>query len=256
MTNRQIVKELIDKGYKVEFTPRKDGSIRITKIEGKRGARIYEGKSSSSKGNAKARKLAGESLSEKQISQRAKPNEKSRRKAERKKVAKKAAKKRAKERKEKAKREFKKKSRLSESTKKMIRKAQRELTKKGKKGILKSERVKKHKAKYGTKSAKSAIRNIMIHEAGYAYPEAVKGLTEFLRDNFSQYEGTQEVIDALKPYTKYSKLLEDHILISIYDIYYDVGSYLANGKGLKPRDGANEALKLIAQNNDWSCTLK
>lgn len=256
MTNRQIVKELIDKGYKVEFTPRKDGSIRITKIEGKRGGRIYEGKSSSSKGNAKARKLAGDSLSEKQVSQRAKPNAKRQRKAEKKKASIKAAKKRAKQRKEKAKREFKKKSRLTESTKKMIRKAQKELAKKGKKGILKSERVKKHKAKYGTKSAKSAIRNIMIHEAGYAYPEAVNGLIEFLSDNFSQYKGTSEVINALKPYTKYTRLLEDSILVSIYDIYYDVSSYVMNGKGTKPEDGANQALNLIAKNNDWSCTLK
>ena len=256
MTNRQIVKELIDKGYKVEFTPRKDGSIRITKIEGKRGARIYEGSSSSSKGNAKARKIAGEALSEKQVSQRNKPNTKKHRKAERKKASKKAAKKRAKQRKEKAKREYKKKSRLTESTKKMLRKAQRDLAKKGKKGILTTEKTKKHKAKYGTRSAKNAIRNIMIHEAGYAYPEAVNGLIEFLKDSFGQYEGTQEVVDALKPYTKYSKLLEDEILKDIYDIYYDVGTYLENRKGLKPRDGADQSLNLIKQNDDWSCTLK
>ena len=55
MTMRQIVSQLESQGHKVKYTIRKDGGIRITKINGKR----FTG----SQGNTIAREMAGQVLS-------------------------------------------------------------------------------------------------------------------------------------------------------------------------------------------------
>lgn len=64
MTLKQIVKQLLEKGHKVTYTLRKDGSIVIRRIDGV----AYQNK----QGNAEARALAGVSLSLAQQQQLAK----------------------------------------------------------------------------------------------------------------------------------------------------------------------------------------
>ena len=58
MTIKNVIKELTNKGYNISFYKRKDGGIRITRINGD----VFRG----SKGNAEARRLTGITLSESQ----------------------------------------------------------------------------------------------------------------------------------------------------------------------------------------------
>lgn len=61
MTVRELASELKKRGHKVKFTVRKDGSIRITEIDGV--------KYPDSQGNAQARKIVGVALSQRRKSQ-------------------------------------------------------------------------------------------------------------------------------------------------------------------------------------------
>jgi len=237
MTNREVASNLEAKGYGLDFVERKDGSIRIRKIVSPSGEVLFNGSKNPSEGNKVARKLAGAKLSKKQKEQRTKANKKKTTTA--KKKAKKEAKKKA---------VRKKKEKLSKSVEKALKKAQRQLNKAGKKGILNKKRVRKHKARTDARHTKKAIENIVQHEMGYAYAQSVADLIEFLKVNFSQDEGTGAVIKALTPFAKGRKLLQDHIVADIYDIYYDVGKYLRNEGGIPPKQGAEMSLSLINNN--------
>lgn len=61
MTVKKMIETLMNKGHKVKFTIRQDGSARITELDG----RTF----TASKGNAAARDMLGQSLSKRQIEQ-------------------------------------------------------------------------------------------------------------------------------------------------------------------------------------------
>ena len=61
MTTRQVINKLISEGHKVSFYQRKDGGVRITKID----SQSFTG----SEGNTRARAMTGESLSERRSTQ-------------------------------------------------------------------------------------------------------------------------------------------------------------------------------------------
>lgn len=234
MTNKEVAQALVTRGYDINSVTRTDGSIRITRIISPSGQVEYSGAKGSSAGNNLARKILGKKakLSRKQTAQRTIENKKRSQKA------KKSAKKRA------------KKEKLSDATEKALRKAQRKLAKAGKKGELTKKRVKKHRARTGKsqRDIKKTIENIMQHELGYAYADSVADLIEYLTVNFFNEDGTQAVIKALKPFASGRKLLQDHIVADIYDIYYEVGKYLSGEGGIPPRQASEQSLLLIKNN--------
>lgn len=196
MTIKEVIKELEDLGMSVSFYKRKDGGIRITRINGE----TFRG----STGNTRARTIVGASLSEGQkiaLSRLTTPKGKGsynkRRKAP-----------------------------IDEETKKRIAKLQRQYRKSGKKEGKPTLRNYRYVLK--TKGKKEADRLLKQSERrilGIAYTENVNALLSRLKMDIRKLRGKQNV-----QYLEmaYNKILEqrdsfpDRKIYPIYEILYDL----------------------------------
>lgn len=154
MTLRGIVQQLRTEGHRVSYRVRKDGSIRITSIDGRKFSAQY------SAGNVEARRLAGKPLSERRTRQL----EKGRAKVKTN-LAKKAKKPR--------------KAPLSPEIRKALRRAQRRIRKKGKaEGTVTAENVRYNVDTYGEEEAMERLDALAHYYEGYAYSDNVRYLKD------------------------------------------------------------------------------
>ena len=184
MNLREIVKTLRARGHKVGYKARKDGSIRITSIDGNKFNPKY------SLGNQTARTLAGGSLSERK-----------RRQLERgRKIIKggieerRAARKQGRPPRPKA-------PKLNAEVQKALRKAQRKIRKlnlEGKETIT-ARNVREYIEKYGEKEAVDYLTRRSRYYEGFAYTDNVKYIVDSLKADAEeiQHAGIMEYAEKL-----------------------------------------------------------
>lgn len=175
MTLIDIVGILRSQGHSLNFRYRKDGSIVITRIDGK----SYRNKS----GNALARQMAGETLSEA-------------RKAQLTKI-----------RTPKGVFGHKRKAPLPDSIKRVLRKAQRLYRKTGAEaGKPTTKNIRWTIAHYGEAEAKRRLEQSMRYARGIAYPENILALAERVGDFINKIDD----IDIREKALKINLHLRDH----------------------------------------------
>ena len=199
MTIKSIIKELQDSGYNISFYKRKDGGIRITRINGE----TFSG----SKGNIRARTIVGASLSEGQtralsklVTPKGKGSYNKRRKAP-----------------------------LDEETKKRIQKLQRKYRKAGKtegKPTIRNYRyVLKTK---GKKEADRLLRQSERRILGLAYEENVNALLSRIYSDLQKKKSSV----MRQAYNRIKELREtflDKWISEIYEIIYMWEQGVMNG---------------------------
>lgn len=191
MTIKNIIKELEDLGYSVSFYKRKDGGIRITRINGTGF--------SGSTGNKRAREIVGATLTEGQaraLSKLTTP---------------------------KGKGNYNKRRRtpIDEETKKRIRKLQREYRKTGKKEGKPTIRNYRYVLK--TKGKKEADRLLAQSERrilGLAYVENVDALILRIKSDLKK-KPSQYMTTALNLIKNNREIFKDKWIYPIYEIVYD-----------------------------------
>ena len=209
MTIREIIKELQAEGYNVSFYERKDGGIRITRINGE----TFRG----SKGNQRAREIIGASLSEARVRALGK----------------------LKTPKGKGSYNKRRKSKLDEETKKEIQRIQRIYRKTGKKEGKPTIRNYRYILK--TKGKKEADRLLKQAERrifGYAYPENVDALLSRIALDLAKKKSAS----MSRAYRRIYELREaffDKWIPAIYEILYDWE------RGLLEGDEAGEKILAI-----------
>lgn len=205
MTNRQRVDILRELGYDVKFYKRKDGGIRITSI--KKDGFSFKTTSSSQSGNKKAAELIGSKLETKYTKalklEKLKKLEK---------IKKQKALKRARER---------KKNRLTDAEKKLLKKVRKKLKQKGKK--ISTTTYKKRKKRAGARDAKKALKNTAIHLSGYCYPDQIRAFQERCEQSWALKESDLQRIKALlKPFIEGKLYFLDEDLKTCYDAIYEI----------------------------------
>ena len=214
MKIKDIIKELKEIGYNVSFYKRKDGGIRITRINGE----TYRGSS----GNIKARNIVGASLSEAQVralgrlkTPTGKGSYNKRRKAP-----------------------------IDEATKKQIQKLQRIYRKSGK--AEGKPTIRNYRYILKTKGKKEADRLLKQSERrilGYAYTENVDALLSRLAMDISKLQDKEDVSYLQKAYDRILSMREtfpDRKIYPIYEILYDLERHL-----LEAPDAGNRILTII-----------
>ena len=154
MTVKKMIEALMNKGHKVKFTIRQDGSARITEIDGQ----TFK----ASKGNSAARDILGQSLSKRQMEQ-ANRN-----------VAKQKGKKRKK----------KKKNPMSDEEKelrKITRRVQKAFREAGDKGTIRWSSVAYTWKHYGVQEALDKLTQAGRYAKGLAYPINLQHFVDRLR---------------------------------------------------------------------------
>lgn len=204
MTLRGIVQQLRTEGHRVSYRVRKDGSIRVTSIDGRKFSAQY------SAGNAEARRIAGVTLSERRTRQLEKGRA----------ISKKVA---AKVRKaKKANRTYVKKAPLSPEFKKELRKAQRAIRQKGKgQGTVTASNVRYNIEEYGEEEAMKKLKQQTRYHLGYAYPENIQALYERMKYDGEKLNSPELVALAEKVLDNAAIFREIWIERSL-DILYDL----------------------------------
>lgn len=155
MTTRKIIESLIQQGHKVKYYSRKDGGVRITKID----SQSFTG----SMGNKVARAMTGEYLSERRSAQLSKSYMRTE----------KGHWGNAKQR----------KAPLPDEAKKLIRKAQRVFRKEGViAGTSSTRRFRENVEMFGYDEAMRRLKQNIRYAQGLAYEENVEHLKNLLRD--------------------------------------------------------------------------
>lgn len=159
MTTRQIIEGLIKQGHKVKFYQRKDGGVRITKID----SQSFSG----SMGNKVARAMTGEYLSERRAAQLSKSYMRT----------------------EKGKwgHAKSKKPPLPDEAKKLIRKAQRVFRKSGViAGTSSTRRFRENVELFGYDEAMRKLKQNIRYAQGLAYEENVEAFCLRLEDDYNK----------------------------------------------------------------------
>ena len=213
MTIKQVITELKQRGYNISFYKRKDGGIRITRINGD----TFKG----STGNKKARNIIGVSLTEGQaraLSRLTTP---------------------------KGKGNYNKRRRtpIDTETRKRIAKLQRVYRKTGKtegKPTIRNYRYAlKH---YGKEEADRLLRQSERRIIGYAYTENVDALLARMAMDISKLEGKESVEYLREAYNKIEAnkmTFPDKKIYPIYEILYELE------KGLLHADDAGQKILII-----------
>ena len=165
MTIREIIKVMKDVGYNVSFYVRKDGGIRITKIDGQR----FTG----SKGNVRAREITGERLSERRTKQLEKiaptPSMKG-----------------------KGTYNKRRKTKLDKDTEKEIARLQRKYRREGTKGQPTKRNYRWVMEHYGKKEADRLLKQADLYIRGLAYSENIDALIGRLASDKSKIKNESE----------------------------------------------------------------
>lgn len=200
MTIREIIKELKEEGYNVSFYERKDGGIRITRINGE----TFKG----SRGNQRAREITGASLSEARVRALGK----------------------LKTPKGKGSYNKRRKEKLSEETKKEIRRIQRMYRKagkpKGKPTISNYRYILKTK---GRREAERLLKQSERYILGIAYPENVDALLSRIALDLGKLKSAS----MSRAYRRIYELREsflDRWIPEVYEIIYDWEGGHLNGE--------------------------
>lgn len=198
MNLRQIVKTLREQGHRVGYKVRKDGSIRITSIDGRKySPRLSEG-------NRAARSMAGGRLSERKERQLEKG---------RKTHATNVAKKR------KARPRPKK---LSDRVLKELRKAQRAIRQAGEaKGTVTAQNVRYNLEQYGEEETIRRLRKNARYYQGFAYEENVRMLSDRMRADAEKLGSDALISLSYKIWEEREAFLERWIPLSL-EILYDL----------------------------------
>ena len=213
MTIREIIKDLKEAGYNVSFYERKDGGIRITRINGQ----TFSG----SHGNQRAREIVGASLSEARVKALGK----------------------LKTPKGKGSYNKRRKEKLSEETKKEIQRLQRLYRKAGKgegKPTIRNYRyiLRTRGKKEAERLLKQAERRIM----GYAYPENVDALLSRIKMDINKLRKVAHE-DLSRAYDRIKELKEsflDKWIYACYEILYDMEIAI-----IDPNDAGQRILAII-----------
>ena len=213
MTIREIIKDLKEAGYNVSFYERKDGGIRITRINGQ----TFSG----SHGNQRAREIVGASLSEARVKALGK----------------------LKTPKGKGSYNKRRKEKLSEETKKEIQRLQRLYRKAGKgegKPTIRNYRyiLKTRGKKEAERLLKQAERRIM----GYAYPENVNALLSRIKMDMNKlrkvsHENLKRAYERIK---ELRNAFLDKWIYACYEILYQMEMRILN-----PEEAGSQILAII-----------
>ena len=209
MTIKQVIKELTNRGFNISFYKRKDGGVRITRINGD----TFRG----STGNKKARSIIGVSLTEGQeraLSRLTTP---------------------------KGKGNYNKRRRtpIDKETRQRISKLQRVYRKTGKtegKPTIRNYRwVLKHK---GKEEADRLLRQSERRILGYAYTENVDALLSRMAMDISKLEGKEDISYLRQAYNQIENqrmAFPDRKIYPIYELLYELekGLMTANDAGMK-----------------------
>lgn len=190
MTIKKIIETLKETGYNVSFYKRKDGGIRITRINGE----TFSG----STGNQKARTIVGASLSEGQVRALSKLTT------------------------PKGKGNYNKRRRspLDEETKKRIQKLQRQYRKAGKKEGKPTIRNYRYVLKTkGKKEADRLLRQSERRILGLAYVENVNALILRISADLDK-KPSQVMRQALQRIRELREIFKDSWIPEIYEIVY------------------------------------
>lgn len=192
MTLKNVVERLRSQGHSVSYVARKDGSIRVTKIDGMK----FESKSS--KGNAMARSMAGQSLSQRQVAQRTRQLKNIARKRHTKKTA------------------------LSPQMRKLIQKTQRRIRKaSGSTATVTTKTVRARIEQYGTKATKRHLERLARHFEGWAYEENVEALVSRLT-KLAEDTKSAKLAAVAKKIHRMRKSFKDAWIKAINEITYDI----------------------------------
>ena len=213
MTIREIIKELQSEGYNVSFYERKDGGIRITRINGE----TFKG----SKGNQRAREVVGATLSEARVKALGK----------------------LKTPKGKGSYNKRRKEKISEETKKEIQRIQRMYRKAGKaegKPTIRNYRyILKTK---GRREAERLLRQSERYILGIAYPENVDALLSRIKMDMNKLRKVAHE-DLSRAYDRIKELKEsflDKWIYACYEILYDMEMAI-----IDPNDAGQRILAII-----------
>lgn len=166
MTTRQVIKQLESMGHKVSFYTRKDGGVRITKIDST--------KFTGSTGNKRARAMTGEQLSLRRTAQLSSSYMRTPKGTWGHKKNTKPA--------------------LPEEAKKLIRKAQRTFRQEGTiSGTSSTYRFRKNVELFGYEEAMRRLRQNIRYAKGLAYVENVEHLVNVLEDMRNKTSFSSEV---------------------------------------------------------------
>lgn len=211
MRTIDVVKALRSHSHRVSYVKRADGGIRIYSVDGIRFSKT------NSDGNNYARELADLNLSSKQFSQRRESGE----------VALKLAKARKSERLpslsvRKADKAMKRKQKIA--LRKLVRKLNQQRKSQGQMPfdpIKLRQRIRRQ----GYGETGKTIKNILLKNAGIAYPRAVESFVEYLDNLALKYDS--DALDSLVARTKQAlaratNLIMDVTLRHLYETFYDV----------------------------------
>ena len=195
MTLRNIVNALRSQGHRVRFVERKDGSIRVTRVDGQRfSARL-------STGNKVARAMAGQTLSERRSRQL---------ETQRKYHA--------------AKRAHRVRTRALPTVKiammKEIRKAQAKIRRLGGKGTITTKNVRYIIEQYGEEEAYKRIRATVRYYQGYAYIDNVLFLTRRI-EALAQNTGSASLARIAAWVRANAEIFREEWIQPAYDALYD-----------------------------------
>lgn len=220
MRTINVVKELLNQGHRVGYITRADGGIRIYSVDGIKFSK------SNSEGNNFARELADLNLTAKQYSQRRESGGVALKLSKARKIqrlpslsVRKADK--ARTRKQKA------------DLRKAVRKLNKLRKEQGQKAfdpIKLRQRIRRH----GYGETLKSVKNIILRNAGIAYPRAVESLKEYLDELNGRYDNARlsELIDRVKSaLDSANNLIMDSTLKHLYEEFYDVEKQLRESDG-------------------------
>ena len=203
MTLRNVIKLLRRSGIKVSYRARKDGSIRVTSINGRRFSAQY------SEGNKQARLMAGVTLSERRARQL---------EGERERIAKRIAK--GKPRKPRV-------PKLNPEVQRALRKAQRLIRKAGAaEGTVTARNVRYNIKVYGEEEALRRLNRTSRYYQGYAYEENVKAFTDRMREDGNKLLSEELVTLSGYIWENRQKVTERQLQAGLEKIY-DMEDYCA-----------------------------
>ena len=211
MTTRKIVDLLRSQGHNVRTYERKGGGIRITGIDNV----SFRG----SKGNAYARAISGERLSEAQIRHTTKITENRR-------VTKTSPLGEVKVIKKGTWGNVKKVDSVSQDVKKQIKKVQGQFRRAGAKGKPTLSNFRYMSQKYGEKEALNKLEQASLYIQGYAYKENIRALADRLETYANEFDEFKPAYNKLLDLMNGSGLMKDSDLMKIREMLYDLNTML------------------------------
>ena len=211
MTTRKLVDLLRSQGHNVRTYERKGGGIRITGIDNV----SFRG----SKGNAYARAISGERLSEAQIRHTTKITENRR-------VTKTSPLGEVKVVKKGTWGNVKKVDSVSSDVKKQIKKVQGQFRRAGAKGKPTLSNFRYMAKTYGEKEALIKLEQASLYIQGYAYKENIKALAERLEMYANEFDEFKPAYNKLLDLLNGSGLMKDTNLMKIRELLYDLNSMI------------------------------